>query len=207
VTNEKGATRRRRRGGSPTSAPRRRSRTVPRGQEIPRRGCAPKKYDASAGIMGGSGRRRSEAGTRCRARAPMCRTSDLVKEDLHDDIQHQGKSSFHLGVSVGCACSKFMAMPASALPGAPRPRPRQGGGEGGERGSRFPLGDSGSESDSDGETRSREGVRRTKRVRQEERQADGGSGDDEEPGEQHGRRSELGARPELSATGAQDAPT
>jgi len=68
-----------------------------------------------------------------------------------------------------------------------------------------PLFNSDSESDSDGETRSQEGVRHTRR--QEERQADGGSGDDEEPGEQHGGRSELGARQELSATGAQDAPT
>ena len=50
-----------------------------------------------------------------------------------------------------------------------------------------------------------EGVRHT--MGQGERQADGGSGDEEEPGEQHGGRSGLGARQELSATGAQDAPT
>ena len=41
---------------------------------------------------------------------------------------------------------------------------------------------------------------------QEERQADGESDDDEEPGEQHGGRSRLAARQELSTTGAQDAP-
>jgi hypothetical protein len=67
------------------------------------------------------------------------------------------------------------------------------------------IDDSDSESDSDGETRSQKGVRHTRR--QEERQADGGSGDDEELGEQHGGRSGLGARQELSATGAQDANT
>jgi len=59
-----------------------------------------------------------------------------------------------------------------------------------------------------GETRSQKGVRHKRR--QEERQADRESGDDEEPGEQHGvtgGRSGLEARQELSATGAQDAPT
>ena len=52
----------------------------------------------------------------------------------------------------------------------------------GKRGTRQQvIDDSDTESDSDGETRSQEGVRHTRR--QEERQADGGSGDDEEPGE------------------------
>ena len=76
----------------------------------------------------------------------------------------------------------------------------------GKRGTRQQvIDDSDSESDSDGETRSQKGVRHTRR--QEERQADKESDDDEEPGEQHGGRSGLVARQELSATGAQDAPT
>jgi len=76
----------------------------------------------------------------------------------------------------------------------------------GKRGTRQQvIDDSDTESDSDGETRSQKGGRNTRR--QEERQADKESDVDEEPGEQHGGRSGLEARRELSATGAQDAPT
>jgi len=52
----------------------------------------------------------------------------------------------------------------------------------------------------------REALAGSSRARRGERQADGESDDDEEPGEQHGGRSGLEARQELSATGAQDAP-